>query len=296
MNLSNAHYYAHHRVFGEDGDFITAPEISQIFGECIAFWIIQQCDTHQTTFPHIVEVGPGRGTLMQDILRILKKTKLTPSIHMVETSLGLRELQKQKIGDTCTWHDDLTTLPQGFTLFIGNEFFDALPIQQYQNDQLIHVGFEKDVFVFIPKPAHVREFSPLSLEIANTMAQHLHTHGGGALIVDYGDYTEGMRECNTLQAVLKHTYIHPLAHLGEADLTAHVDFKSLAEVFLKSSLRANFMTQGEFLIHYGFDLRLKKLMDICALETEKRDMKCRALRLIDPQQMGTLFKVLEIPA
>lgn len=294
MGLSNAYYYAQKEVFGREGDFITAPEISQIFGECVAFWVVDQCQKAGVYNPTLFEMGPGRGTLMRDIVRILSKTKIKPDIHFLETSPKLRELQKEHIPELCSWHDDLRDIPKKFTLFLANEFFDALPIQQKEGDVEVCVDYVNDAFVFLRKSGEVTETSPVSMDISKNMAAHLSSYGGAALMIDYGDYTEGERIGETLQAVKHHVYVDPLKHLGDADLTAHVDFKLLSKAFLKKGLRGNFMAQRDFLKAYGFDLRLQKLMEQSLSHDQRQDIQNRAHRLIDPKQMGELFKVLEI--
>ncbi len=294
MGLSNAHYYAEKEVFGREGDFITSPEISQIFGECVAFWIVEQCQREEIYDPILLEMGPGRGTLMRDIVRILSKTKIKPDIHFLETSPKLREFQKENMPEPCVWHDDLRDIPKKFALFLANEFFDALPIQQKVDGVDVYVDYVDDAFVRVPRGGEMIETSPVSLDISKTMAAHLSSYGGAALIIDYGDYTKSERIGETLQAVKQHAYVDPLKHLGDADLTAHVDFKLLSEAFLKKGFRGNFMTQRDFLKAYGFDLRLQKLMEQSLSHDQRQDIQSRAHRLIDPKQMGELFKVLEI--
>lgn len=301
MGMSNAHYYSQHQVFGKQGDFITAPEISQIFGEVIAFWVLNYCLERNLFTPAIIELGPGRGVLARDMMNIFSKVNgFKPSFYFLENSQQLRDIQSSAVSDypfEIAWIDTLSELPSCPAIFIVNEFFDALPITQKVEDQEVKVDFQSGQFVFIP--AHIDltsiiESSPDSLTIAQQMCAHLNHHSGAALIIDYGDYSEGERKGDTLQALKNHQKVHPLAFVGDADLTAHVDFKSLAKVFLCQALQAHFMTQRDFLMAYGYEARLAKLLEKCSSEIEKQDQLSRANRLIDPAQMGTLFKVLEI--
>jgi SAM-dependent MidA family methyltransferase len=303
MELSNDYYYAHHHVFGKQGDFITSPEISPLFGEILAFWLMGQCERLHITDPVILEMGPGRGFLMQDMLRILTQAKITPHIHILEKSERLRSIQQESLADfsnLLTFHEDLKNLPNCPIFWIANEFFDALPVEQYQDNVRVCVDMETneqgDFFVFTPYPVSgpcIKESSPVSLDIAIDIAKHMHTHGGAALIIDYGDYTEIDRLGNTLQAVKNHAYVDPLQYLGEADLTAHVDFYALSQVFLTNACQVSLMTQREFLLHFGLEMRLLKSMHKASFD-QQVDIQSRAERLIDPTAMGHLFKVMEV--
>ena len=300
MDLSNAYYYAHQKVFGAHGDFITSPEISQIFGEVVAFWLLNHTLPENILAPTIVELGPGRGILARDMMGIFSNvTNFTPRFYFLEQSEPLRRVQQETLAPYAfekQWIQCLSTLPKGPTFFIANEFFDALPIQQTIDALEIHVDF-KDAFVFSPEhfeSQEIIESSPTRLAFAQYIAAHLKDNKGAGLIIDYGDYTEERRNGDTLQAILNHSYVHPLDHLGEADLTAHVDFKALSDVFLSFKLAVNFMTQAAFLNAYGFKERLSKRLTRSKTPQERNDQNARAQRLTDAHQMGHLFKVLEV--
>jgi SAM-dependent MidA family methyltransferase len=317
MALSNDYYYNHRIVFGASGDFITAPEISQIFGELVGLWVLLQAQHLSTQTPSLIELGPGRGTLMADMIRVFQKKKgFTPSLHLVETSQRLREIQQHTLHDSpysVTWHTDFPKAITGPTLIIANEFFDALPIQQYvyKEGQWHEVCVDCDDHRFfyayrpcpdskdlpkIAKEGDVFESSKISNDYAKTLSMHLKKNTGAALMIDYGDRMaeKKTRFGDTFQALRHHHFVHPLAHLGEADVTAHVDFRRLLHIFQEDGHACTLTTQCHFLKAHGFDLRLQALLASCADDAQKNDMLSRAHRLTHPSAMGTLFKVLEI--
>src|SRR6218665_1780949 len=198
MAEANAHYYAARDPLGAAGDFTTAPEISQMFGELVGLWLADLwLRSGRPGRAHYVELGPGRGTLAADALPAMKGAGLIPDVHLVETSPVLRAAQVQRIPGA-GWHDDLSTLAgEGPLLVVANEFFDALPVEQRDAGGRVRtVGLEDGRFV--PIGAVETETSPASLAIAADLSRRIATQGGAALIVDYGHDRPGRGD--TLQA------------------------------------------------------------------------------------------------
>jgi NADH dehydrogenase [ubiquinone] 1 alpha subcomplex assembly factor 7 len=227
MAAANTHYYATRDPLGAKGDFITAPEISQMFGELIGLWLADLWLRLDKPEIHYVELGPGRGTLARDALRAMAMVGLEPVVHFVETSPSLRQLQGQVIGDA-RFHDDVSTLPDDVPLFIiANEFFDALPVHQLvKHEGAWHqrlIGYEDEQFKplvgnavptdIIPDKLRtaadgsVIESSPASVAIMRTVTERTVRQGGVALIIDYG--YKGPALGDTLQAVKSHAYANP---------------------------------------------------------------------------------------
>ncbi|MBB4631796.1 class I SAM-dependent methyltransferase [Sphingosinicella soli] len=293
-----AAYYAGRDPFGRGGDFTTAPEISQMFGEIIGLWMADLWDrAGRPARVNLVELGPGRGTLMADLLRAARTLPAFAdaiAVHFVETSPTLRAAQAQRI-PTATWHDDLSGVPQGAPLLvIANEFFDALPIRQdVYFEGAWHerrIGLSADNFVYIPQAETIRETSPARARYATTLAARIAADGGAALLIDYG--YEGPAEGDTLQALAAHTPTDPLAAPGEHDLTAHVDFTALAEAGRAAGTHVSPLTlQGPFLRALGIEARAERLSR--GLDPEARHAIAGAMRRLTlPQTMGSLFKVL----
>lgn len=312
-------YYATRDPFGTAGDFITAPEVSQMFGELIGLWaavVWQQIGAPSPV--RLVELGPGRGTLMADALRAARAVPGfhdAADIHLVEASRTLREIQARTLaGRTPSWHDDVSDLPEGPAIVIANEFFDALPIAQLVRSE---TGWRERRFAFDPqsgdpvwtltpgtsplaillhpnilmsaRPGDVAEVSPASLSVADALARRIADQGGAALVIDYGHATSGVGD--TLQAVRAHESVDVLATLGDADLTAHVDFAALAQVARQAGAAAHGpVTQGAFLSALGIARRAERLAAGGTPE-QARDIEAATVRLIDPGEMGTLFKV-----
>ena len=312
MGESNARYYASRDPLGEEGDFITAPEISQMFGELVGLWIADLwVKMGASKNIHYVELGPGRGTLTKDVLKTAGKYGFDPQIHFVEGSLELRKLQRQAV-PTVRFHHDLSTLPDDRPLLIvANEFFDALPIHQLVRSangwRERMVGLEGDKFAFVagdkPMDAIVPsswkqasqgamiETSPAAATVMAEIAQRLTKQGGAALIADYGP--PELRSGSTLQALKDHTKVDPLEHPGEADLTAHVDFEMLQEVAAKNGADVmGLQQQGEWLRQLHIDTRLE------ALKRKSPNMSDQLHRqrdrLVEDDQMGVLFKMLGV--
>lgn len=297
MELCITHYYATRDPFGVSGDFTTSPEISQVFGELIGAWLYDRWQHISASHSSLCECGPGRGTLMKDILRVTRNTGLHESIDiaLVETSPKLLEIQERALKLSHTriqWHKTIDTLPKLPLFLIANEFFDALPIHQYVNDEERKIGIREESLAFQPEGAVTQEISPTSITIMEKIALHIKTYGGAALIIDYG-YANAAH-VNTLQAVRAHQYVPVLADPGEADITAHVDFSALMEAAEKTGAYAWGVTgQGEFLQAIGAQ---KRTNDLCrnASPQQKEKILSGVERLLSPQQMGRLFKVMAV--
>lgn len=315
-------YYTTREPFGIAGDFITAPEISQVFGELIGLWcaaVWQQIGSPSRVA--LVEFGPGRGTLMADALRaarIVPGFRDAIDVHLVEASPRLRALQRDTLSDiNVTWHDTVETLPNQPSLIVGNEFFDALPIRQLiQRDGMwrercITWDDESNTFGWsdIPAPAELIGLVPSTpapvdgdiFEIcedgrmlAGQIAQHIARCGGAGLFLDYG---HGKSACgDTFQALRNHEYVAVLDRPGTADLTTHVDFEALLDSAASGgSLGFGTVTQGQFLSALGIEHRVDTLVRK-ASPAQAATIRSGARRLIEPAEMGTLFKVVAIAA
>ena len=309
-------YYARRDPLGREGDFVTAPEIGQVFGELIGAWCV---DTwHKMGSPGravLVELGPGRGTLMADLLRATKGVsgfREALDIHLVETSPALVRLQGAALGETpASWHRTFSTVPDGPLLLIANEFFDALPVEQYvARGGLWHrraVDLDGAGFRFVDGPAvpdppwavgicaeegEIRERNPETLAALREIARRLAASRGAALIVDYGYVSPGPGE--TLQAVAGHRYADPLAAPGEADLSAHVDFAACATAARAAGAIARGPeTQGRFLDRLGIAVRTDRLIEAAAPE-QRASIRAARRRLTGGEAMGELFKALAL--
>lgn len=315
MAITNAHYYASRDPLGRSGDFTTAPEISQMFGELIGLWMADLWMRAGGPPVAIVEFGPGRGTLMADLRRAIGRFPglSDAQTHFVETSPTLRAEQKQRVPDAF-WHDSSATLPTDRALLvIANEFFDALPIRQivrtddgwrermvtFHGDRLIPVPGKRSVDPLVPRaltgaPADsIIETSPASVAIMADLATRIEVQGGGALIIDYG--YEGPAIGDTLQAVKDHRYADVFDHPGEVDLTAHVDFTALKDAARKAGAIAHGpVDQGALLGALGIAARAQALAKAnpARAETLEGDVH----RLTAAEEMGKLFKAIAITA
>lgn len=293
MAEANAHYYATRDPLGRGGDFITAPEISQMFGELIGLWLADLWQRAGAPADVVyVELGPGRGTLAADVLRAMKAAGLMPPVHFVETSPTLRQAQAERVPGA-QWHDDLGELPDDRPLLVvANEFFDALPIRQFAADgRELRVtagdgGFARDGEV-------ETETSPASIDVMRALAARLARQGGAALVIDYGYDRPGRGD--TLQAVSDHAYADPWTEPGSRDLTAHVDFHALAGAARNAGARVAGPTgQGEWLDAMGIAVRAAALARSAPDRTEEIEAARR--RLTAPEQMGRLFRAMAILA
>ena len=309
MGAANAHYYATRDPFGAEGDFVTAPEISQMFGELVGLSLADVWHRAGRPAAHYVELGPGRGTLAADARRAMAKAGLHPSFHLVETSPRLRESQKLRVADAA-WHDDLVTLPtDGALLIVANEFFDALPIRQFVRtvngwrERL--VGHGADGFAPVPgsdsmddriaprlrdaDPGSIVEQGPAGLSVAHRLGERLARQGGAMLAIDYGH--AGGHPGDTLQAVHAHAYADPFARPGQSDLTAHVDFGALAAAVTEGGGQPlGPVDQGQWLLALGLAHRAASLAR--AAPDRADEIQAAYRRLSHPDEMGRLFKVL----
>jgi NADH dehydrogenase [ubiquinone] 1 alpha subcomplex assembly factor 7 len=311
-------YYITRDPLGSAGDFTTAPEISQMFGELIGLWCVDawQAMGAPRAF-RLVELGPGRGTLMADLLRaasLVPAFGAAASIWMVETSPVLARLQQRTlaaIDPPVQWTDHLAHVPDGPTLVVANEFFDALPVRQFQmtatgwRERMVGLEGERLILALAPDApgaiasdlprvapvGAVAELSPDSLNLMADLAGRIASAGGAALIIDYGPAESGLGD--TVQALKGHAFADVLAQPGEADLTAHVDFARLAHAARCAGAQAwGPVGQGEFLHLLGIGTRAARL----AARGGKAagEIAAAHARLTAPDQMGTLFKVLAL--
>jgi len=317
MAESNAHYYATRDPLGRNpsghgGDFTTAPEISQMFGEMLGLWLADRWKkAGAPTDAVYVELGPGRGTLAADALRAMAAAGLEPEVHFVEGSPVLRKAQESAVPDA-TFHEDLTGLPEDRRLIVvANEYFDALPVRQLvatddgwrermvglEGERLVPVAGSQPMDSALPQERRdapvgtVIETAPAQVAQMRELGSRLARQGGAALVVDYG-YARP-HTGSTLQAVRAHEKIDPFAHPGEADLTAHVDFLALADTAIEARAQVlGIATQGDLLRAIGIERRAEALAQ--AAPDRADEIAAGLERLIAEDQMGRLFKALLI--
>jgi SAM-dependent MidA family methyltransferase len=309
MEAANGMYYASHDPFGVKGDFITSPEISQMFGELIGIWIADLWTRSRALSAYYVELGPGRGTLAADALRAMGALRRQPDVHFVETSPVLRKLQRERVPDA-VWHEGIETLPTDAPLIIvANEFFDALPYRQYiktysgwRERSVTHddEGFRpvpgnspaEDV---VPEHLHdavagsIYETSPAGLAIARALAKRIAKQGGALLAIDYGheNYDAG----DTLQALNAHAYADVFSNPGANDITAHVDFTALGDAGKLGGARiVGPVSLSYFLATLGIAARAAALSRHHPDRTE--EIGAAYHRLTSEEEMGTLFRVM----
>lgn len=312
MAECNAHYYATRDPLGAAGDFTTAPEISQMFGELIGLWAADLWDrAGRPADVALVELGPGRGTLMADALRAMARVGWSPPVHFVETSPTLRAAQARAVPDAA-WHDDVTTLPpDGAVIVVANEFFDALPVRQvvrtragWRERMVAHdgarfvpvAGATPIAAAALPPTARdgaIVEASPAGVAIARDLSARIAVQGGALLAIDYG--YAGPAVGDTLQGLRAHAPADPFAVPGQVDLTCHVDFTPLAAVARDAGCRvAGPVGQGAFLSALGIAARADTLSR--AAPGRAADVASARDRLIGADAMGTLFQVLCVTA
>lgn len=317
MALCLAHpvhgYYRTRDPLGAQGDFTTAPEISQMFGELLGAWAAYVHGPMGQPDPLVlIELGPGRGTLMADALRALGAARVRVTPHLVETSPVLRATQALTLAGTgATWHAGIETLPPGPAIILGNEFFDCLPVRQFErrptgwHERQVGLGPEGGfAFGLAPEPfpgldADGPEGALLSvpaagLGVVRALAQRVCAAGGALLAIDYGHARPGFGD--TLQAVARHSFADPLAAPGEADLTHHVDFAALARAASGAGARVHGpVDQGDFLFALGLRPRAERLK-ARATDAQAAAIDQAVARLTDTGQggMGSLFKVLAV--
>ena len=304
-------YYTTRDPFGAAGDFITAPEISQMFGELLGLSLAQSWLDQGSPAFTLAELGPGRGTLMADILRA---TRAVPGFHaamticLIEVSPTLRTRQQSILATYhVQWLSGVHDLPQAPLYLVANEFFDALPIRQFQRDgtgwreRLVTLAADGLGFgLTAPAPvaalAHritdtaqgqIVEYCPAAPAIMAEIGSRIAAHGGAALIIDYGDQ---ISRGDTFQALKSNAFADPFADPGEADLTAHVDFAVLAAA---SPTAHMLTTQGAFLNRLGITARSERLAQSLAGVVLQSHLAATR-RLTHDQEMGSLFKVLAL--
>jgi NADH dehydrogenase [ubiquinone] 1 alpha subcomplex assembly factor 7 len=315
-------YYVTRDPLGAKGDFITAPEVSQVFGELIGLWCADTWARIGRPNPAIVaELGPGRGTLMADALRALgvaPEFRAALRLHLVETSPALRALQAQALAAAAApaWHDRLDTVPPGPLLLVANEFLDALPIRQFErrvtgwHERRVGLAADGTSFTFVSDPApsataaliphplasaapgSVAEVCPAALALVAAVGERLKHSGGAALFIDYGHSTSACGD--TLQAVRGHAYHHALIDPGSADLTAHVDLAAFAAAARAAGAGVHGpVSQRDFLLALGIEARAARLLER-ATPVQAATIGSSVHRLIDGEEMGTLFKVIAL--
>lgn len=324
LNHPHDGYYMSGAPIGAEGDFTTAPEISQIFGELIGLWLVQSwVDMGEPSRFNLIELGPGRGVMMADILRA---ARIRPAflhaadLWLLENSGRLRHEQQQRlkaVGGKPLWADDFGDLPPAPSLIVANEFFDCLPIRQFERvgagwrERLVGVSQDGLSLAFTHSPTPptpdirlppadetlagaIFEICAPGVELAGEIASWLVDHGGRALIIDYGHLASGLGD--TLQAVRRHKFWPVLAAPGKADITAHVDFQALSHAAIAAgAVTWGPLPQGLFLRRIGLETRMAKL---CADKSaaEKEAILSGALRISAPEQMGEVFKALCLSA
>ena len=304
MADANAAYYGGRDPLGRAGDFITAPEISQMFGELIGLWAADLILRTGAGNAAYVELGPGRGTLAADALRAMAKAGLNPPVHFVETSPALREKQRNAVPGA-QWHDDVAALPVDRPLVvIANEFFDALPIRQYERtgrgwrERMVADGAfllgDADCAAEIPLAladaplGAIVERNPATEAVMARLGQRIAAQSGVLLALDYG--YEGPATGDTLQAMSAHQFADPLEAPGTRDLTAHVDFAMMAAVAREAGLKPTpCVTQGLFLTALGIDARAAALARANPAEADAVGMAAAA---VAPDAAGAALATL----
>ena len=315
-------YYMTGDPLGKEGDFVTAPEISQMFGELIGLWSATVWEAIGSPKRiNFIEMGPGRGTLMADAVRSISSIAdfaKAVDIHLIETSPSLQRRQKRNLkalGYNIKWHKNFLDIPEGPLIFIANELFDVLPIDQFQKSKNgwkeRKIGYnltgeltwilDQNRLIseeLIPQQllhsevGSVFERSQIGIELISNITKSVVKHGGAALIVDYGHIKSGIGD--TLQAVKNHSYFDVLSEPGTADLTAHVDFECLVDnVIINGGLNLGPVTQRDFLRRLGIETRAGQLKNVASTRM-KSEVLAGLNRLIGINEMGNLFKVLAI--
>ncbi len=309
-------YYINRDPFGPDGDFVTAPEISQMFGEMLALWLMQAwVDQGQPERFVLAELGPGRGTLMNDMLRTaetLPPFLAAAEVWLVETSPAMRRKQSAVLmGKNPHWANSIDELPEAPLFLVANEFFDALPMHQFRHtdagwqERLIEVKDGKlaythgrpaqnpdldEFFPMLPENLYA-EVSYAGEDIAEKIGNRIAEHGGAALIIDYGEW-DGAGD--SLQAVQNHEPVDELHHEhGAADVTAHVNFAALARA-AGAARTEGCEPQGTFLRRIGMDVRAEMLSNAAGNDEVVEEIMTAHRRLTHTEEMGTLFKVMAI--
>jgi SAM-dependent MidA family methyltransferase len=315
-------YYVSRDPLGREGDFTTAPEVSQMFGELLGLWAASVWRAiGQPPLLRLIELGPGRGTMMADALRALRV--LPPmhealSVHLVEINPVLREKQKAALSDVrnVQWHESLDEVPQGPAIILANEYFDVLPVHQMVkcddgwHERVVDIDGSGQL-VFGTTAAPVPRFDALLPPLVRaapvgaifewrpdaeimTIATRVRDHGGAALIIDYGHVRSDAGD--TFQAIAGHSFADPLKFPGQADVTAHVDFQALARAAEDVGARVHGpVTQGEFLQRLGIEARAVNLMAKATPEiSESISTALKRLTEGGRGAMGSMFKAIGV--
>ena len=312
-------YYMKKNPFGKEGDFITAPQISTLFSEMIAIWIISFWENLKSPKQfNLIELGAGNGemmTIMKSTFKKFPKFKNSCNIKILEKSNNLRKVQKKTIKDNkVKWLNDLKDLNNFPCIFIANEFFDALPIKQFIKtkskwheryvkfnnkikSEYLDVPFdikklEKEIKFKVSLKQKFIEYSPLTLRYLKDITNKISLNNGGILIIDYGYLDKEMK--NTIQAVSKHKYTNILNSFRNSDITYNLSFNLISQIIKKMGPFLQMATtQKEFLTKLGI-LKRAEILSRNMQFSKKADMYFRIKRLIDEKQMGNLFKVVFI--
>ena len=305
-------YYTSNKAIGKDGDFVTAPEISQMFGEIIAVKILNLIHARNIKKFNLIELGPGRGALINDITRVLNALL----DEDVEYTIHFNEINKfyiQNLKNTypnCKIHKNFNSYPNEFSIIIANEFFDALPVKQYKklgrvwyeryvvkNKDKYEFKDEKIQFLEIEKNLGEKvrgyekfiEFSPRSIEKISEISKIIKKNNGGALIIDYGYL--GKKMLDTVQSVKNHKKTDILQNIYKSDITHLLNFSFYKKKFHKKLDQIKIISQRKFLINMGI-LHRAEILSKNLTFRQKTDLYYRVQRLIDSKQMGELFKVM----
>ena len=311
-------YYMNRDPFGASGDFTTAPEISQMFGELLGLWAAEVWSSMGSpSLVHLVEVGPGRGTLMSDALRaarIVPEFRAALDVWLMETSPTLAAMQHELLLDSgvaVAWAQKLSEIPSGPAIVLANEFLDALPVRQFVRvggqwrERMVRLNGDGNIaYDVAPTPelyiqanapnGEVLEVNPAGHRFMFELGTRLVRQGGAALLIDYGHSVTGLGD--TLQALRAHRYVDPLAAPGDCDLTAHVDFAAMARSASATGAAVyGPIDQGDFLRAIGIDLRTKALADRADPERAE-ELKHARDRLVGKGkgEMGALFKAMAV--
>jgi NADH dehydrogenase [ubiquinone] 1 alpha subcomplex assembly factor 7 len=299
-------YYRTHQAIGRD--FTTAPEVSQMFGELVCAWAMDYYERlGSPKLMTLVELGPGKGTLMADFLRV---ARTSPSflqslqLHLIEINPLLKKMQQETIRHpSALWHENFEDIPPSThpLIIIANEFFDALPTKCYVRKENMlherHIGMKNDHLAFVLTPLHedmgadqIWETSPRAETLMRNIMARLSHQTGAFLFFDYG-YEAGQGE--SLQALFQGSPSPTLSHIGHSDLTCHVNFGRLKQLALSQELGVlGPLSQGQFLKNMGLDLRAEKLKHLHPAHSAS--FEAAVTRLTHPQQMGTLFKAMAV--
>ncbi len=312
-------YYMKKNPFGEKGDFITSPNISVLFSEMIAIWIISFWENLKCPQKfNLIELGAGNGSMIKEILNTFEKfpyIKKSCKIYIYEKSNFLTDIQKKNLKEKkVVWLKNLNKLPDYPNIFIANEFFDALPIKQFikkknkwyernveffksKNAKFIDIltnikKLEKEIGFQVSYKQKFIEFSPMVNEYLKIISKKIKSNKGGLLIIDYGYLSKNMK--NTLQSVSKHKYNYVLSNFRKADITYSINFNLLKKIINKLNLKiVGIANQEKFLKNLGI-LKRAEIVSINLPFSKKADIYYRLKRLIDKNFMGEIFKVMFI--